>query len=184
MYKRQADAHFALVGHSLGGGFVARIAGRPVGAEFDRLVMDAPFLGHDAPTNGEGNARWASADVPRIVGLTLLQALGITGAQSLPVIAYATNPDALNQTSIYSFRLLADYGPANRWELTKATLQAHAAKLRLVAGADDDLMNAPAYETQIKPLGIPVTLVPHVDHMGACYDPAALAAVVAAVTGD
>ena len=182
--QTRPDAHFALVGHSLGGGFVARIAGRPVGAEFDRLVMDAPFLGHDAPTNGEGNSRWAVADVPRIFGVIILRGLGITGPESLPVIAYATDPASKDSTSTYSYRLLADYGPGNRWETTKATLQANAAKLRLVAGANDDLMNAPAYETEIKPLGIPVTLVPGVDHMGACYDPAALAAVIAAVKGE
>jgi len=175
------QARFALVGHSLGGGFVARIAGRPVGAEFDRLVMDAPFLGHDAPTNGEGNSRWAVADVPRTIGLVILHGLGITIGESLPVIAYATDPAAKSTTSSYSFRLLADYGPGFRWAETKATLRANAARLRLVAGADDDLMNAPAFETEIKPLGVPVTLVPGVDHMGACYDPAALAAVVAAV---
>ena len=177
------DARFALVGHSLGGGFVSRIAGRSVGAEFDRLVMVSPFLGHDAPTNGEGNSRWAVADVPRIFGLAILHGLGITMGESLPVIAYATDPAASTTTSTYSFRLLADYGPGFRWSQTRATLQANAARLRLVAGSNDDLMNAPAYETQIKPLGIPVTLVPNVDHMGACYDPAALAAIVAAVKG-
>ena len=177
-------ARFALVGHSLGGGFVARIAGRPVGAEFDRLVMDAPFLGHDAPTNGEGNGRWAIGDKPRIIGLLLLRTVGITWGESLPVIAYATDPQSQNNTSSYSFRLLADYGPGMQWSATRATLAANFAKLRLVAGADDDLMNAPAYEREVKPLGVPVTLVPGVDHMGACYDPAALAAVVAAVKGD
>jgi pimeloyl-ACP methyl ester carboxylesterase len=182
--QTRPQARFALAGHSLGGGFVARIAGRPVGAEFDRLVMISPFLGHDAPTNAEGNSRWASADVPRLLGVLILRSLGFTSAEALPVIAYATSPQALNQTSIYSFRLLADYGPDMQWATTRATLAANAAKLRLVSGANDDLMNAPAYETTLKPLGISVTLVPNVDHMGACYDPAALAAVVAAVKGD
>ena len=174
-------ARFALVGHSLGGGFVARIAGTPVGAEFDRLVMVSPFLGHDAPTNGEGNSRWAVADTPRLVVLAILHGFGIAISESLPVIAYATDPAAKTTTSTYSFRLLADYGPGFRWAETRATIQVNAARLRLVAGANDDLMNAPAYETEVKPLGVPVTLVSGVDHMGACYDPAALAAVVAAV---
>ena len=177
------DAHLVLVGHSLGGGFVARVAGRPVGAQFERLVMDAPFLGHDAPTNGEGNARWARGDTPRILGLVLLRGLGLPFAESLPVIAYATDPTAKNSTSTYSFRLLADYGPGFQWATTKEVLRANAARLRLVAGAEDDLMNAPAYLREVAPLGVPVTLVPGVDHMGACSDPAALQAVVAAVKG-
>lgn len=56
-------------------------------------------------------------------------------------------------------------------------MRANAAKLRHVAGENDDSMNAPAFEREIKPLGIPITLVPGVDHMGACYAAAPLATV-------
>ena len=80
-------------------------------------------------------------------------------------------------------QLQGAYQRGFQWATTKEGLRANAARLRLVAGAEDDLMNAPAYLREVAPLGVPVTLVPGVDHMGACSDPAALQAVVAAVKG-
>jgi hypothetical protein len=44
-------------------------------------------------------------------------------------------------------------------------------------------MDAPAYKTAVEPLGAKVTLLPDVDHMGIVYQPAALAAIVAAAKG-
>ncbi len=176
------NARFQLIGHSLGGGFVARIAGTPVGGRFERFVLLAPFLGVDAPSSGVGNQRWASADTLRIIALVILRKIGVTFGQSLPVIAYATDPVAAKVvTSRYSFRLLADYGPDFEWAKTQATIRAAAPKMKVIGGAEDELMNASAYETELKPLGAEVKLLPGVDHMGVVYQPAALAALVETV---
>ena len=178
-------ARFVLLGHSLGGGFAARISATPIGRAFEKFVLVAPFLGPSAPTSGVGNRRWASVDVPRILALVMLRRLGITLGEHLPVIAYATDPAAETfLTPVYSFRLLADFGPDFDWKKTKAALAASAAKIAVVAGADDDLMDGPAFLRELQPLGVQVTLLPNVDHMGTCTQPAALAAVVAAATGD
>ena len=58
--KTYPSAKLALIGHSSGGGFALRIAGGPLGREFDRFVLLAPFLGYFAPTNqpSEGPGRW------------------------------------------------------------------------------------------------------------------------------
>jgi pimeloyl-ACP methyl ester carboxylesterase len=176
------SARYALVGHSLGGGFAARIAGTPVGARFDRFVLLSPFLGARAPTNRPANGKWAEVDVPRIIGLSLLSALGLDWGQSLPVIAYANDPAAAKHvTPVYSFRLLADYGPDFDWAKTSAALRGAADKIRVVAGADDELMDAPAYARELKPLGVEPTILPGVDHMGIVYRQQALAAIAAAV---
>jgi pimeloyl-ACP methyl ester carboxylesterase len=178
------DARFALIGHSLGGGFVARISSTPVGRSFDRFVLVAPFLGPNAPSSGDGNKQWARVDLPRILALNVLSFFGVTLGEHMPVIAFANNPAAAkNVTSVYSYRLLADYGPDFDWPKTKAALAAAAAKTAVVAGADDELMLAAAYERELKPLGVAVTVLPHVNHMGTVNDPAALAALVAAVKG-
>jgi len=175
-------ARFSLIGHSLGGGFAARIAGTPVGQNFDRFVLLSPFLGARAPTNRPGNGHWAEVDVPRIVALNILAGAGVEWGQSLPVIAYANDPAAAKfVTPVYSFRLLADYGPDFDWTKMMATIRAAGDKVRVIAGADDELMDAPAFERELKPLGAGVTVIPGVDHMGVVYDPAALAAIVAAV---
>ena len=51
----------------------------------------------------------------------------------------------------------------------------------MIAGLDDELMNAPAYKSALEPLGASVTLLADVDHMGMVYRPAAIAAVLAAL---
>jgi alpha-beta hydrolase superfamily lysophospholipase len=182
--KTHPNVRLALIGHSLGGGFAARIAATPVGREFDRFVLVAPFLGPDAPSSGEGNRRWASVDLPRILALTVLRRLGATLGESLPVIAYANDPAASTYlTSVYSYRLLADYGPDFDWATQKQAIRAAAGRIAVVAGADDELMVAAAYERELKPLGVAVVVAPHVDHMGAVTEPTALAAVVAAAKG-
>ena len=176
--KSYAEAKLTLIGHSAGGGFALRIAAGPVGALFDRFVLLAPYLGHTAPTNrpAEGPGRWAEPDIPRILALAFLRLIGIDWPQSLPVIAFANAPEASKLvTSRYSFRLLTDYGPPPDWQdaLGKA-----AARIDVIAGDSDELMDAAAYKSVLPPLGVHVVLLPNVDHMGVVYRPAALAAIL------
>ena len=176
------QARFELIGHSLGGGFVSRIAGSPLAANFDRFVLLAPYLGRMAPTNlpNEGKGRWVAVDVPRLLALALLRKIGVTFGESLPVIAYANDPAAHSATSLYSYRLLADYRPNDDFAATETSIRALNDKVVVIAGADDELMDAAAYVRTLKPLGADVTVLPGVDHMGVVTAPAALAAIVAA----
>lgn len=178
--KTHPNAKFELIGHSSGGGFVGRIANTPVGKEFDRFILLSPFLGVRAPTNrpNEGGGHWASVDLPRILGIALLRELGLDWGQSLPVIAFANAPEAIKfVTPRYSYRLLTDYGPALDW---RATFEANGPRMIVIAGENDELMNAPAYKPHLEPLGVKVTMVPGVDHMGIVYKPEALAMISAA----
>ncbi len=184
----RADARpgtrFALVGHSLGAGFAARISGTPLGARFERFVLIAPFLGARAPTSGAGNRRWARANVPRIIALDILRRFGVALGEHLPVIAFGTDPAAgLYLTPVYSFRLLADFGPDFAWARTKAALAAAARRTAVIAAGRDDLMDPAAIARELKPLGIDVTDLPDLDHMQTCVEPTALAAIVAAAKG-
>ena len=179
--QRYPGARLSLIGHSSGGGFALRAAAGPLGASFDRIVLLSPYLGHDAPTNraSQGASRWAAPDMPRIVALTILRRLGLDWAQGLPAIAFANAPEAaMFVTSRYSYRLLVNFGPPPDW---KGALQSNAGKTVLIAGEADELMDAPAYQAAVAPLGVHVTLLPGVDHMGIVYAPAALTAIVAAV---
>ena len=175
-------ARLTLIGHSSGGGFALRIAAGPLGKLFDRFVLLSPYLGYAAPTNrpSEGTGRWAAPDMPRIIALIVLRRLGIDWAQSLPVIAFANAAeDARYVTSRYSFRLLVNYGPPPDW---KGALQATAGRIELIAGERDELMDAPAYRRVVAPLGVRVTLLPGLDHMGVVHAPEALAAIREAAT--
>jgi len=116
--------------------------------------------------------------LPRIVAITTLRRMGIDWPQSLPVIAFANAPEAASfVTSRYSYRLLADYGPPLDWQ---GALRATAGKVELIAGENDELMDAQAYRAAVAPLGVHVTLLPGVDHMGVVHQAAALAAIAAA----
>ncbi|MGD0722644.1 MAG: alpha/beta fold hydrolase [Roseiarcus sp.] len=175
---RFPEARLALVGHSAGGGFALRIAGEPEGKVFDRFVLLAPYLGYFAPTNrpAEGPGRWAEPDLPRIVALNILSRVGLDWGQSLPAIAFATR----SGTSRYSYRLLNNFGPPMDWA---GAFAAAAAPVDVILGEKDELMAADRYPDALAPFAanVHLTVLPGVDHMGVVHEPAALAAIVAAV---
>jgi pimeloyl-ACP methyl ester carboxylesterase len=174
--KSYPAAKLEMIGHSSGGGFVLRIAGGPLAREFDRFVLLSPFLGARAPTSHVDS--WAWPDVPRILALRALSSAGIDAWQSLPVIAFANAPEAVTAvTSRYSYRLLMNYGPPEDWA---AAFQAAAGRVDVIAGEADEMMDAAAYKTFLEPLGVKVTLLPGVDHMGVVHQPAALDALLVA----
>ena len=179
--KAYPAARFSLIGHSAGGGFALRIAGSPLGDTFDRFVLLAPYLGYSAPTNrpAEGPGLWASPDMPRILATLMLERLGIDWPQSLPAIAFANVPEAkMFVTSQYSFRLLRNYTAPPDW---KGAFERAKGPHFGRRGADDELMDAEAYRRVLPPLGVPVTIVPGVDHMGIVYRPEAIKAILAAM---
>jgi alpha-beta hydrolase superfamily lysophospholipase len=179
--KSNRSARFSLIGHSAGGGFALRIAGGPLGQEFDRFVLLAPYLGYSAPTNrpAEGPGLWASPDLPRIIAALTLEKLGIDWPQSLPAIAFADAPEAkMFVTSEYSFRLMRNYTAPPDW---KGAFERAKGRVSVVAGADDELMDAEGYQRALPSLGVALTIVPGVDHMGIVYRSEAIKAMLAAM---
>jgi alpha-beta hydrolase superfamily lysophospholipase len=177
--KVHPAARFSLIGHSAGGGFALRIAGSKLGDAFDRFVLLAPYLGHAAPTNrpAEGPGLWASPDLPRIFATLALEQLGIDWPQSLPAVAFANAPEAkMSVTSQYSFRLMGNYTAPPDWQ----DAFAHAkGRITVIAGADDELMDADSYKRTLPPLGVQPTILPGVDHIGIVHRPEALKAILA-----
>jgi len=179
--KAYPSARFSLIGHSAGGGFALRIAGSRLGDAFDRFVLLAPYLGYSAPTNrpAEGPGLWASPDLPRMFASLILERLGIDWPQSLPAIAFADLPQAkMAVTSQYTFRLMRNYTAPPDWK--DAFLRAKG-RIAVVVGADDQLMDADGYRRALPPLGVAVTILPGVDHMGIVYRPEAIKAILAAM---
>jgi pimeloyl-ACP methyl ester carboxylesterase len=179
--KMNPTARFSLIGHSAGGGFALRIAGGPLSDAFDRFVLLAPYLGYSAPTNrpNEGPGRWVSPDLPRIVATLMLERLGIDWPQSLPALAFADAPETkMFVTSEYSFRLWRNYTAPPDWQGAFARAKG---RIAVVAGADDQLMDAEAYRRELPALGASVTIVPGVDHIGIVYRSEAIKAILAAM---
>ena len=178
LHKSFASASFSLIGHSSGGGFALRIAAGPSGALFDRFVLLAPYLGYSAPTTRpvKDSNRWASPNIPRILAIQALDNLGVDWPQGLPTLAFAVAPPLKTILAThYSWRLMTNFSAPEDW---KKALEQGRGRIAVLAGADDQLMDAQAYERELTPLGVAVRLIPGVDHIGMIYSPDALEALV------
>jgi pimeloyl-ACP methyl ester carboxylesterase len=172
--KTSPAAPLTLIGHSSGGGFALRVAGSSLQNLFQRTVLLAPYLGYDAPSSRQNAGGWASPDIPRFLGLTVLRRLGILCCESLPTIAFAVAPDSSAiLASTYSYRLMRNFGssPDYREDLSAATRP-----VAVFAGAADELMYPDKYSDAVGQRAS-VTLIDGVNHMGIVSDPRAVSAI-------
>lgn len=139
-------------GHSSGGGLVVRFAGGPYGAKADGFILLAPFLKHNAPTTKPNSGGWARPAIPRIVGLTMLNSVGLTAFNGLPVISFAMPRTVLDgpygdtATTSYSYRLNASFAPRSNYGRDLAAIRV---PLLVIAGAEDEAFEASLYEGTI-----------------------------------
>jgi alpha-beta hydrolase superfamily lysophospholipase len=175
--KTIPDAPLTLVGHSAGGGFALRVTASPIQNLFARTVLLAPYLGYNAPTNRPDAGGWASADLPRIVALTMLRRIGIDCCDALPVVAFAVQPNSEKiVVSAYTERLRRNFAnhPDFRSDLAAATRP-----VTIMSGAEDELMVADKYAEAVRGItpAVDVKLVDGVNHMGIVSAPKAISAI-------
>ena len=176
--KTTPDAPLTLIGHSAGGGFALRVAGSPIQNLFARTVLLAPYLGYHAPTNRPNSGGWASADVPRILGLTVLRRIGIDCCEALPVLAFAVPPNSEKILApTYTDRLMRNF--ANHRGLSAPISPPRPGRSRSSRGADDELMLADKYAEAVRGLTPPVDvkLIDGVNHMGIVSAPKAVSVI-------
>jgi alpha-beta hydrolase superfamily lysophospholipase len=172
--KTSPAAPLTLIGHSSGGGFALRIAGSPLKDLFQRTVLLAPYLGYNAPSSRQDAGGWASPDIPRFLGLTVLRRLGILCCESLPTIAFAVAPNSTPiLASTYSYRLMRNFAASFDY---RDDLAAATKPVVLIAGAADELMFPDKYRDAVGQHAS-VTLIDGVNHMGIVSDPAAVSAI-------
>src|SRR5216683_4586431 len=170
-----------LIGHSAGGGFALRVAGSPIQNLFERTVLLAPYLGYNAPTNRPNSGGWASADIPRIIGLLALRAVGINCCEALPVLAFAVPPNSeKNLVPTYTDRLMRNFATHRDY---RTDLAAATRPLTIISGADDELMLADKYAAAVRGVTPPVDvkLIDGVNHMGIVSAPEAVSVIAADV---
>ena len=175
--KTNPEAPLTLIGPSAGGGFALRVAASPLQNLFARTVLLAPYLGYNAPTNRPDSGGWASADLPRIIALTLLRRIGIDCCDALPVVAFAVPPNSEKiLVSAYTERLRRNFAnhPDFRSDIAAATRP-----LTIFSGADDELMLADKYAEAVRGITPPVDvkLIDGVNHMGVVSAPGAVSVV-------
>ncbi len=159
-----------LVGHSLGGGLIVRMAGGTHGKLIDHAVLLAPFLNHFAATTRRKTGGWARVMVRRLMGLNMLNAVGIRALNHLKVVQFNLPKEVLEKPEghvtckAYSYRLNASYGPRMDFRRDISALP----PFRVIVGTGDETFYAEAYA----PLMRAVTdkglyhMVPDVGHMG------------------
>ncbi len=171
-----------LIGHSSGGGFALHIAASNLQSRFERAILLAPYLGYDAPSSRPDAGGWARPDLPRILANMALAKIGVNWFAGLPSLAFATGENALNLTSVYSYRLMRNYATNDyRKDLANTSIP-----IAIFAGGDDELMESSRYAEAIRGFEgkIPIRLIPGVNHMAIVSAPAAVEAIAAYAAGD
>ncbi|MFN4120168.1 alpha/beta hydrolase [Acidovorax sp.] len=166
-----------LMGFSAGGGFALRFAGSARQGLFDRYVLLSPFLHHNASTSRPDAGGWASVGLPRIIAITLINQMGITQWNHMPVLKFALSDEAREAlTPAYSFTVATNFRPHDDYQ---ADIRNARGTICIVAGADDELFYADRFASVFSQAGkqVPVTLIPRVNHMGLTLDPHAVATV-------
>ena len=172
--KANQTAPLTLIGHSSGGGFALRVAGSHIQNLFVRTVLLAPYLGYDAPSSREDAGGWASPDIRRFLGLSMLRRLGMTCCEALPTIAFAVPPNSSAiLASTYSYRLMRNFGSSTNY---RQDLAAAGKPVVLFAGAADELMVPDKYSEAVGSRA-QVKLIDGVNHMAIVSAPAAVSAI-------
>jgi non-heme chloroperoxidase len=203
VHPKHGSAEWTLVGFSSGGGFALRVAAeRELGQSFDRYILLSPYLKYNAPSlRGRddpipvaalGTARahtapadaargiqaWTAVSTGRIIGLTMLNALGIHHWDGLPVVSFAVPAGVSSVTPAYSWRLLRNFQPHNDY---LADIRAVARPMHVYVGSADQIFVADRVraECQAQRPDIAVSIVPGMGHSDMVTQPAAIAAAVA-----
>jgi alpha-beta hydrolase superfamily lysophospholipase len=172
--KANATAPLTLLGHSSGGGFALRVAGSRIQDLFVRTVLLAPYLGYDAVSSKQNAGGWASPDIPRFIGLSVLRRLGIVCCESLPTIGFAVAANTSHiLTPTYSYRLMRNFGTSRDY---REDLAAAGRPVAVFAGAADELMFPEKYADAVGQR-VPVRLIEGVNHMEIVSAPAAVSAI-------
>jgi len=159
-----------LGGHSSGGGLVVRFSGSPYRHLADAYLLLSPFLKYNAPTMRPDSGGWARPYTGRIIGLTLLNNVGIRRFNYLPVIDF-NMPEEIRdgtETLTYSYRLNTSYAPFNY----KKDLAKISRPLLVVVGQADEAFLPDRFEPTISQyVKAEVTLLEDVTHMGVVVGP-------------
>ncbi len=171
--KENPGKKIILGGHSSGGGLTIRFAGSKYGKQISAYLLLAPYLKHDAPTTRPNSGEWAQPHISRIIGLAMLNNLGITRFNYLPIMKFNMPKEARDgtETLIYSFRLNASLTPRDY----KKDLMAieRDQPLLLIAGGKDESFYADKFELIISQYNKngEVKIMKGITHMGVVMSP-------------
>jgi non-heme chloroperoxidase len=153
-------------GHSSGGGLAIRFAGGPHAEEANGYLLFAPFLQHDAPTTRPDSGGWASPRLGPIIGLTMLNALGIRALNGTTVLEFDLPVERRSgrETPAYTFRMMTGINPRDY----RTDLAALRVPTLVIVGSDDEAFIAERFP-EVFAAHAPeadVAIVPRAGHLG------------------
>jgi non-heme chloroperoxidase len=142
LHQREGKSALRLAGFSAGGGLALRFAGGPHASLFSDYLLLAPGISQRPPIarppaagGAEGGVRaFAVPYVPRLIGLSLADALGVHAFDGLPVMAFAVPANSQFLTRTYSMRLLLSLFPP---DYHRAIAAVHAPTTVIIGDADE-----------------------------------------------
>jgi non-heme chloroperoxidase len=163
--KDNPKAMLIVGGHSSGGGLAIRFAGSQYGKKAKAYLLMSPFLKYNAPTTRLNSGGFAKPYTGRIIGLVMLNNVGIRWFNYVTVIEFNMVEKARDgtETLSYSYRLNTSYAPRDY----EKDLSAITQPLFVVAGTEDEAMIYCQYEPVISQYTkVQVKLLQGVTHMG------------------
>ncbi|MDR9469414.1 alpha/beta fold hydrolase [Marinospirillum sp.] len=164
------DSLLIIGGHSSGGGLSLRFAESEYGQQADAYMLLSPWLQYNAPTI-RPDGSWATPYTRRIIGLSMLNHVGIDWFNDRPVIKFDMPEEVRDgtETLSYSYRLNRGYAPRDY----KKALGSIKQPLLVVVGTKDSLFLAEKFEPVISQYTeADVELVDGVTHLGVVVNPA------------
>ena len=152
-------------GHSSGGGLAIRFAGSQYGKKAKAYLLMSPFLKYNAPTTRLNSGGFAKPYNGRIIGLVMLNNVGIRWFNYLTVMKFNMPERARDgtETLSYTYRLTMAYAPHDY----EKDLSAITQPFLVVAGTEDEAMIYCQYEPVIsKYTTVQVNLLQGISHMG------------------
>ncbi|MFT6369183.1 MAG: alpha-beta hydrolase superfamily lysophospholipase [Maribacter sp.] len=146
--KEKPNQNIVLAGHSMGGGIILRYAMEKDAPEVDGYLLFAPHLGANAPTLKEevlktSEAPFVKLNINRIIGLKMMNAIGVSKYNDLPVLFFNL-PETMPVTK-YSYRANESMSPSDYQE----GLNAIAKPLLVLVGSKDEAFDAGKFNTAI-----------------------------------
>jgi len=136
----------------------------------DAYLLLSPFLKYNAPTMRPNSGGWARPHIPRIIGVTMLNNVGIRRLNHLAVIDFNMPEEVRDgtETLSYSYRLNTSYAPGNY----KKDLETVTQPILVAVGTADEAFVAEQFEPVISQfVKADVALLQGLTHMGVAVSP-------------
>ena len=182
------------VGFSSGAAFTLRVAAEAsLEQAFDRYILVSPYLRYNAPSvrrttsetkreaseSAPAATSWAAVSTGRIIGLTILNFIGVHVWDGLPVITFPVPADMDSVTRTYSWRLQRNFGAHEDY---LADIRGATRPVQVYVGGADELLDAEKLRIEFQSLrrDISVFILPGLAHADMVTRPNAIRAIVAA----